>query len=407
MNAMDTILVANAGSSSVKFQIFGIEDRGSLQRQVKGQIDGVGTRPRMRIVSAAGDVLADRTYEAATVSDVAAALATAGAWLRDELKIHPIAIGHRVVHGGPDYDKPVRINQDVLARLERYISLAPLHQPYNLAPIRSILGRIPDIPQVACFDTAFHRSHGALADHYAIPQHLYAEGVRRYGFHGLSYEYIANALPQVAPEIASKRVIVAHLGSGASMCALEGGRSVESSMGFTALDGIPMGTRPGQIDPGVLLYLMSEKGMSPADVQDLLYRECGLKGLSGISNDMRQLEASDDPRAIFAIEYFVYRVCLYAGMMAAALQGLDGLVFTAGVGENSARVRGAVAKNLAWLGVSIDKEANSKNAQLISAPESDVAVYVLPTDEELMIAQHTWSLLSRSPANSPQHERVS
>ena len=403
---MDTILVANAGSSSVKFQIFGIEDRGSLQRQVKGQIDGVGTRPRMRIVSAAGDVLADRTYEAATVSDVAAALATAGAWLRDELKIHPIAIGHRVVHGGPDYDKPVRVNQDVLARLERYISLAPLHQPYNLAPIRSILGRFPDIPQVACFDTAFHRSHGALADHYAIPQHLYAEGVRRYGFHGLSYEYIANALPQVAPEIASKRVIVAHLGSGASMCALEGGRSVESSMGFTALDGIPMGTRPGQIDPGVLLYLMSEKGMSPADVQDLLYRECGLKGLSGISNDMRQLEASDDPRAIFAIEYFVYRVCLYAGMMAAALQGLDGLVFTAGVGENSARVRGAVAKNLAWLGVSIDKEANAKNAQLISAPESDVAVYVLPTDEELMIAQHTWSLLSRSPEFSATREGV-
>jgi acetate kinase len=404
---MDTILVANAGSSSVKFQVFRIEQKGWLERQIKGQIDGVGSRPRMRVVSATGDVLVDRTYEAATVSDVAAALATAGAWLRDELKIQPVAIGHRVVHGGPDFDKPVRVDQDVLARLQRYISLAPLHQPYNLAPIRSILARFPDIPQVACFDTAFHRGHGALADHYAIPEHLYAEGVRRYGFHGLSYEYIASTLPKVAPEIASKRVIVAHLGSGASMCAFKGGRSVESSMGFTALDGIPMGTRPGQIDPGVVLYLMSEKGMSSADVQDFLYRECGLKGLSGISNDMRQLEASDDPRAAFAVDYFVYRISLFAGMLAAALQGLDGLVFTAGVGENSARVRSAIADKLAWLGVSIDAEPNAKHAQLISAPQSRVAVYVLPTDEELMIARHTWSLLSKRPTNSPQRERVS
>ena len=404
---MDTILVANAGSSSVKFQVFGIEQEGGLRRQIKGQIDGVGSRPRMRIVSAASDVLVDRAYEAATVGDVAAALGTAGAWLREELKIQPVAIGHRVVHGGPDYDRPVRVDESVLARLERYISLAPLHQPYNLAPIRSVLARLPDMPQVACFDTAFHRSHGALADHYAIPLHLYAEGVRRYGFHGLSYEYIASALPKVAPEIAGGRVIVAHLGSGASICALSGGRSVESSMGFTALDGIPMGTRPGQLDPGVVLYLMSEKSMSASDVQDFLYRECGLRGLSGISNDMRQLEASDDPRAAFAIDYFVYRVSLFAGMMAAALQGLDGLVFTAGVGENSARVRGAIAENLAWLGVSIDAEANAKHARLISMPESRVPVYVLPTDEELMIARHTWSLLSKGPANSPQHERVS
>jgi acetate kinase len=404
---MDTILVANAGSSSVKFQVFGIEQEGGLERQIKGQIDGVGSRPRMRVVSAAGDLLVDRTYEAAIVSDVATALATAGAWLRDELKIHPIAIGHRVVHGGPDYEKPVCVDQDVLTRLERYNSLAPLHQPYNLAPIRSILARFPEIPQVACFDTAFHRNHGALADHYAIPEHLYAEGVRRYGFHGLSYEYIANTLPNVAPEIASKRVIVAHLGSGASMCALQDGRSVESSMGFTALDGLPMGTRPGQIDPGVVLYLMAQKGMSPADVQDFLYRECGLKGLSGISNDMRQLEASDDPRAAFAIDYFVYRISLFAGMLAAALQGLDGLVFTAGVGENSARVRGAIAEKLAWLGVSIDAGANAKHARLISRPESRVPVYVLPTDEELMIARHTLSLLSKRPAKSPQHERVS
>jgi acetate kinase len=404
---MDTILVANAGSSSVKFQIFGIEADDSLTRQIKGQMDGIGSRPRLRVIAVDGAVLVDRSYEIGTVPDVAVALATAGAWLRDELKINPMAIGHRVVHGGPDYDKPVRIDQNVLAGLERYVSLAPLHQPYNLAPIRSILARFPDIPQVACFDTAFHRSHGALADRYAIPENLYAEGVRRYGFHGLSYEYIASTLPQVAPDIASKRVIVAHLGSGASMCGLHNGRSVESSMGFTALDGLPMGTRPGQIDPGVVLYLIFEKGMTPAAVQEFLYRECGLKGLSGISNDMRQLEASDDPRAAFAIDYFVYRTSLFTGMLAAALQGLDALVFTAGVGENSSRVRQAIAGRLAWLGVSIDAAANAKHARLISQPESRVAVYVLPTDEERMIAEHTWSLLSKKPANSPRPERVS
>ena len=404
---MDTILVANAGSSSVKFQIFGIEPDGGLKRQIKGQVDGIGSRPRLRVTAVDGAALVDRSYESATIPDVAVALATAGAWLRDELKINPVAIGHRVVHGGPDYDKPVRVDQNVLTRLERYISLAPLHQPYNLAPIRSILTRFPDIPQVACFDTAFHRGHGALADHYAIPEHLYGEGIRRYGFHGLSYEYIASTLPQVAPGIASKRVIVAHLGSGASMCALKDGRSVESSMGFTALDGLPMGTRPGQIDPGVVLYLISEKGMSAADVQDFLYRECGLKGLSGISNDMRQLEASNDPRAAFAIDYFVYRASLFSGMLAAALQGLDALVFTAGVGENSARVRKAMADKLAWLGVSVDAEANARHARLISRPESRVAVYVIPTDEERMIAQHTWSLLSKKPTNAPRPERVS
>ncbi len=248
---MDSILVANAASSSVKFQIFGIDPDVSLERQIKGQMDGIGSCPRLRVAAVDGRVLVDRTYENETIPDVAVALAIAGAWLREELKIDPIAIGHRVVHGGPDYDRPVRVDQNVLARLERYISLAPLHQPYNLAPIRSILSRFPDIPQIACFDTAFHRGHGALADHFAIPEPLYAEGVRRYGFHGLSYEYIASILPQVAPDVASKRVIVAHLGSGASMCALSNGRSIESSMGFTALDGLPMGTRPGQRDPGV------------------------------------------------------------------------------------------------------------------------------------------------------------
>ena len=307
-------------------------------------MDGIGSRPRLRVTAVDGAVLVDRTYESETVPDVAVALATAGAWLREELKIDPIAIGHRVVHGGPDYDRPVRVDQNVLARLERYISLAPLHQPYNLAPIRSIMARFPDLPQIACFDTAFHRGHGALADHFAIPLALYAEGVRRYGFHGLSYEYIASALPQVAPEIADKRVIVAHLGSGASMCALDQGRSVESTLGFTALDGLPMGTRPGQLDPGVVLYLLSEKGMSAGDVQNFLYRECGLKGLSGISNDMRELQGNSDPRAVFAVDYFVYRVGLNAGMLAAALQGIDGFVFTAGIGENSPQIRAAIAE---------------------------------------------------------------
>jgi acetate kinase len=401
---MDTILVANAGSSSVKFQVFGIGQDGSLKRQIKGQMDGVGSRPRLRATGADGAVLIDRSYENEAVRDVAAAITTAGAWLRGELKIDPIAIGHRVVHGGPDYDRPVPVDQNVLAQLEKYISLAPLHQPYNLAPIRSILARFPDRPQVACFDTAFHRGHGDLADRYAIPEYLYAEGVRRYGFHGLSYEYIASILPDVAPGIASKRVIVAHLGSGASMCALDNGRSIESSMGFTALDGLPMGTRPGQIDPGVVLYLISEKGMAPADIQNFLYRECGLKGLSGVSNDMRELLTSDNPRAALAVDYFVYRASLFAGMLAAALQGVDALVFTAGVGENSAPVRAAIAAKLGWLGVSIDADANEKHARLVSRPESRVAVYVLPTDEELMIARHTWSLLSKS---SKKHERVS
>ena len=404
---MDTILVVNAGSSSVKFQIFAIEDEGRLRRQIKGQMDGIGSRPRLRAAGANGDPLADRAYPIESVSDIPAAMAIAGAWLRDELRITPMAVGHRVVHGGPDYGRPVLIDFGVVSRLERYIALAPLHQPHNLAPIRSLLANFPTLPQVACFDTAFHRTHGPVADHYAIPHQLHAEGVRRYGFHGLSYEYIARTLAQIAPDIAKGRVIVAHLGSGASMCALKAGRSVESTMGFTALDGLPMGTRPGQIDPGVVLYLISEKGMSASNVQDFLYRSCGLKGLSGISNDMRQLEASDDPHAILAIEYFVHRICLSAGMLAAALQGLDAFVFTAGIGENSAAIRSRVIEQLAWLGIAFDPAANSSHARLISRADSRIPVYVVPTDEELMIAQHTLSVLLNNPSSSPNRERVS
>ena len=404
---MDTILVVNAGSSSVKFQIFSVEGEGKLRRLIKGQMDGIGSRPRLRASGADSDPLADRAYPIEAVPDVPAAMAIAGGWLRDELRISPVAVGHRVVHGGPDYDRPVAIDHGVVARLERFVSLAPLHQPHNLSPIRSLLANFPGLPQVACFDTAFHRTHEAVADYYAIPYQLHAEGVRRYGFHGLSYEYVAKTLPQVAPEIAKGRVIVAHLGSGASMCALKGGRSIESTMGFTALDGLPMGTRPGQIDPGVVLYLLTEKGMSASNVQNFLYRDCGLKGLSGISNDMRELETSEDPNAKLAVAYFVYRIGLNAGMLAAALQGLDAFVFTAGIGENSVSIRARIAEQLRWLGVTLDEAENSRHARLISRSDSRIPVYVIPTDEELMIAQHTLSLLLNTSSSSARHARVS
>ena len=397
---MDTILVVNAGSSSVKFQVFAVDGDGRLQRQLKGQMDGIGSRPRLRATGAKGDTLADRAYPIEAVADVSAGLMVAGAWLRDELRITPMAVGHRVVHGGPDYDRPVLVDHGLVARLERYVALAPLHQPYNLAPIKSLLANLPALPQVACFDTAFHRGHDGVADQYAIPRQLYDEGVRRYGFHGLSYEYIARTLPKVAPDIAAGRVIVAHLGSGASMCALKSGRSVESTMGFTALDGLPMGTRPGQIDPGVVLYLLSEKRMEPGKLQDFLYRDCGLKGLSGVSNDMRELLESRDPRAAFAIDYFTYRVGLCAGMLAAALQGLDAFVFTAGIGENSDAIRSRVAERLAWLGVSLDAAENAKRSLKISQSGSRIPVYVVPTDEERMIAEHTLSMIWGANSNA-------
>jgi acetate kinase len=393
---METILVVNAGSSSLKFQVFGFDATQALTRLLKGQLGGVGVRPRLHAANAEGRSVVDLTFPAEEVVDLSAALHVTAAWLRETQRVNLVAVGHRVVHGGPEYSQPVRVNETVLERLARYIPLAPLHQPNNLAPIRAILQRSPDLPQVACFDTAFHRGHGSLADHYALPESLYEEGVRRYGFHGLSYEYIADRLPQVAPDVARGRVIVAHLGSGASMCALFDGRSVESTMGFTALDGLPMGTRPGQIDPGVVLYLMSEKGMDAAVVQHFLYSDCGLKGLSGISNDMRELEASADPRAAFAIDYFVYRIALNAGMLAAALGGLDAFAFTAGIGENSVSIRARVADRLAWLGAKIDAQANGSGAMRIAAADSRIGLLIVPTDEELMIARHTLALMSGS-----------
>jgi acetate kinase len=391
---MDTILVVNAGSSSVKFQVFRTQGTSDVARLIKGQMDGIGARPRLRATAADGTLLIEESYAPERVADVPTALAKAAAWLHETQNLEPGALGHRVVHGGPLYDRPVLVDGKVLAHLERYVSLAPLHQPNNLAPIRSLLARSPDLPQVACFDTAFHRGHGALADHYAIPERFHAEGVRRYGFHGLSYEFVAGRLPQVAPEIAAGRVIIAHLGSGASMCAISGGRSIESTMGFTALDGLPMGTRPGQIDPGVVLYLIEEKRLTAAQVQDLLYRECGLKGLSGISNDVRELEASPDPRARFALDYFVYRVGLHAGLLSAALGGLDAFVFTAGIGENSAGVRTRIVERLGWLGGVLDPKANAAGGTSIAGRDSRIGLYVVPTDEELMIARHTLALLT-------------
>jgi acetate kinase len=396
----ETILVLNSGSSSIKFQLFAVAADERLERRMKGQVEGIGTRPRLTAKGAKGEVLVDETWPPAEVRSVPNALDRVITFLREQIGGRlPVAIGHRVVHGGPEYNEPTIISPPVLRKLEMFAPLAPLHQPNNLEPIHVILDRQPKLLQVACFDTAFHRGHPEIADRYAIPEPLYAQGVRRYGFHGLSYEYVAARLVEVAPAIAKGRVVVAHLGSGASMCAISAGQSVESTMGFTALDGLPMGTRAGQLDPGVVLYLMSEKAMGVRDVERLLYNECGLKGLSGISNDVRKLLASSDPRAKLALEYFAYRICLFTGMLVAALGGIDGLVFTAGIGENAPAVRDTVMRRLSWLGVEPDAVANGKGGPLISRKGSPVACYVIPTDEELMIAIHTLRALRAQKAS--------
>src|SRR5215468_3825357 len=302
----DTILVINAGSSSIKFQLFEVDADDQLQRRLKGQIEGIGVKPRLAAKDAKGEILVDKIWPAAEAADVPAALGKVVEFLRSEIGTLPIAVGHRVVHGGPDYSAPLLIDDAVVERLEAFSPLAPLHQPNNLGPIRTLLQRQPQLHQVACFDTAFHRGHPEVADRYALPERFYQEGVRRYGFHGLSYEYIASQLPKLAPDIAKGRVVVAHLGSGASMCALHAGKSLESTMGFTALDGLPMGTRPGQLDAGIVLYLLTEKGMTAKEIERLFYQDSGLKGLSSISNDIRDLLASSEPRAKFALDYFVY-----------------------------------------------------------------------------------------------------
>ena len=390
----ETILVLNAGSSSIKFQLFAVVAHDRLLRRISGQIEGIGTRPRLVARDVSGQTLVDETWPTSEVRQVPAALEKVIAFLRQQIGGQlPAAIGHRVVHGGPDYCEPIIVNSAIVDDLERFVTLAPLHQSNNLGPIRTILERQPHLLQVACFDTAFHRGHPDVADRFAVPEQLYTEGVRRYGFHGLSYEYVATRLGRIAPETAKGRVVVAHLGSGASMCALSAGKSLESTMGFTALDGLPMGTRPGQLDPGVVLYLMSEKGMSAKAIEDFLYHYCGLKGLSGVSNDVRELQASSEPRAKLALEYFVYRVVLCTGMLAAAMGGIDALVFTGGIGENAAAIREAVVQRLAWLGFELDDDANTNGAQMISRKGSRASCWVIRTDEELMIASHTLRVL--------------
>ena len=389
----ESLLVVNAGSSSIKFQLFSVGAGVQLQRRLKGQIEGIGVHPRLVAKGVSGETLIDKTWPGADVADVRAALGKVVEFLRAEIGTLPTAVGHRVVHGGPDYSEPILIDDVLLERLQAFAPLAPLHQPNNLGPIRTLRQRQPQLPQIACFDTAFHRGHPEIADRYALPERFYQEGVRRYGFHGLSYEYVASQLPKAAPDIAQGRVVVAHLGSGASMCAMHAGKSVESTMGFTALDGLPMGTRPGQLDAGIVLYLLTEKGMSAQEIENLFYHDCGLKGLSGVSNDVRDLLASSHPRAKLALDYFVYRIALFAGMLAAAMEGIDAFVFTAGVGENAPDIRNAVAQRLSWLGLKLDPDANAKGTGRISTEGSRVGCYVIPTDEELMIARHTLRVL--------------
>ena len=390
MSTDHTLLILNAGSSSIKFQLF--QDDTSVLR---GQVDGIGAKPHLSIHDRDGADLVDRDLDGAHMAGHADALTVIVDWLgRERPELAVTAVGHRVVHGGPDFGDPVVIDDGVLERLAQFIPLAPLHQPHNLAGIRAARAAFPGTAQVACFDTAFHRGHPRVVDTFALPHDFYDAGVRRYGFHGLSYEYVAGRLAQIAPDRAAGRVIVAHLGNGASMCALRSGRSIASTMGFSALDGLPMGTRSGQIDPGVLLYLMQERGLDGDAIADLLYHRSGLKGLSGVSSDMRALESSDDPNAQLAINHFVLRIRREVGALSALLGGLDALVFTGGIGENSALVRDKVCTDMGWLGITLDRAANARHDLDLTADGSRVSIHCVATDEEHMIARHTQRLVS-------------
>jgi acetate kinase len=389
----DAILVLNAGSSSIKFLVFA-EDEGELRPALRGQIEGISTAPRFVAKDAAGKLAGEKSWGQGTKLGHDGALTYLAEFLRTNSKdLQLRAVGHRVVHGGLRYTQPVRMDRQVLTALEKFVPLAPLHQPHNLAPVRLLLERQPDLPQVACFDTAFHSTNPDVARRFALPAELHDAGVRRYGFHGLSYEYVASVLPRHDARAAGGKAVVFHLGNGSSMCALAGGRSVASTMGFTALDGLPMGTRCGNIDAGVLLYLMDERGMDARAIEKLVYKQSGLLGVSGISSDMRALLGSDDPRARVAVDLYCYRAGRELGSLAAALGGLDAVVFTAGIGENSAEIRGRICRDAAWLGVTLDPEANARGGPRISAAGSRVAAWVIPTNEELMIARHTQRLL--------------
>jgi acetate kinase len=389
------IAVVNAGSSSVKFSLF-LRRGDALDLRLRGQLESLFGRPHFIAKDAAGTTVAERKWDEGTRLGHDGALVHLVEFLRGHGDgAHLIGVGHRVVHGGLEFAEPVHIDATVLARLDKYVPLAPLHQPHNLAAIRALAARAPELPQVACFDTAFHRTNPELAQMFALPHALHEAGVRRYGFHGLSYEYIASTLPAIDAQAAAGRTVVLHLGNGASMCALSNGRSVASTMGFTAVDGLPMGTRTGSLDPGVVLYLIDERGMDARAVEKLLYQESGLLGVSGIASDMRTLLASDAPRARLAIDLFVYRIGRELGSLAAALGGVDAIVFTAGVGENSAEIRARVCRAAGWLGVELDDGANRAGGPRISSGSSRVAAWTIPTNEELMIARHTEALLAR------------
>lgn len=385
---MDVILVINAGSSSIKFHAFAASD-GALDPIAGGKLEEIYTNPRFQVKRQSGEIIDDKRWPEGERLGHDKAIAFLLEWLRGHAgDARLLAVGHRVVHGGERYSAPVRVDAKVMAELEALIPLAPLHQPHNLAAIRSIQASNPVVPQIACFDTAFHHTQPDVATRFALPPEITQRGVRRYGFHGLSYEYIASVLPDVDATAAAGRTVVAHLGNGSSMCALVAGRSVASTMGFTAVDGLPMGTRCGNLDPGVILYMMDELGMDSREIESLLYKRSGLLGVSGISSDMRTLLMSDTPAAAVAVDLFCYRISREIGSLAAALGGLDAIVFTAGIGEYAAPVRERVCRAAAWLGVSLDPQANAKHGPRISDPQSAVDVWVIPTNEELMIARH-------------------
>jgi acetate kinase len=395
MNA--TLLVLNAGSSSLKFALYSAAREADGGPLCRGLLDGIGGHGHLRVYPVADAPAADVTEQGVVAGDHRQALHLVLDWLErsyPDLKL--AAAGHRVVHGGAEFAAPVAVDDAVLAKLDTLIPLSPLHQPHSLAGIRALQGLRPGLPQVACFDTAFHRTMPELAQRFALPAELSALGIRRYGFHGLSYEYIATVLPDYLGEAAEGRVVVAHLGNGASLCAMRGRRSVETSMSFTPLDGIPMGTRCGALDPGVLLYLMREQGMDEPTLSHLLHHRSGLLGLSGLSGDVRELLNSDRPEAARALELFTYRIAQAIGGLAVVLGGLDAVVFTAGIGEHAAPVRAAICQRMDWLGLAMDNVANARHGPRISSADSRVSAWVIPTDEESVIARQTRALTGQA-----------